>query len=351
VNLFEEASAEPWRFDFFWTMRLLERTYSQQPRISDSSSLREEYVTLGQDPYLEFPASNLTAVEKMPAGRLRILTRFLGLLGPQGALPLATTEEAYHWNLMRDDAFPRFLDLLNNRFLQLFFRAWSDAQPIAQHDRPREDRFVAYIGSTVGLGSAIFQNLDSVPDAAKLGFAGLIGAQARGASRLRSLISGLFDVKVEIDEFVGSYLEFDPSQRTRMGQANSGLGSTLLLGSAVFSIEDKFRIRIYVADMAEYMKFLPSGPFSEPLADLVFFYIGDQLSWEVELAIPSGKVEPVRLSKFGQLGWTTWMSPKWAGDTEEYRRDARFHPADILKEKRSRAARGRQGGVSWPKST
>jgi type VI secretion system protein ImpH len=243
--------------------------------------------------------------------------------------------------LMRDDAFPRFLDLINNRFLQLFFRAWADARPIAQHDRPREDRFVTYIGSTIGLGSSIFQNLDSVPDPAKLAFAGLIGAQARGASRLRGLLSGLFDVEVEIDEFVGSYLEFDPEQRTRMGAANCALGTDMMLGSAVFSIEDKFRVRIYVEDMAQYVSFLPTGNFSEPLADLVFFYIGEQLSWEVELAIPSGKVEPVRLSKFGQLGWTTWMSPKWAGETEEYRRDARFHPADILKQKRRRAARER----------
>ncbi len=31
-------------------------------------------------------------------GRLRVLVKFLGLLGPQGALPLATTEEAYSWS-------------------------------------------------------------------------------------------------------------------------------------------------------------------------------------------------------------------------------------------------------------
>jgi type VI secretion system protein ImpH len=282
VNFLDEASAEPWRFDYFWTLRLLERTYTQQPRIGDSAALREEYVSLGQDPYLEFPASNLTAVDKTADGtRLRILVRFLGLMGPQGALPLATTEEAYLWNLMRDDAFPRFLDLINNRFLQLFYRAWADARPIAQHDRPREDRFVTYIGATIGLGSSIFQNLDSVPDPAKLAFAGLAGAQARGASRLRSLVSGMFDAEVEIDEFVGSYLQFDPDQRSRIGQKNSGLGSDLMMGASVFSLEDKFRIRISVADMEQYMGFLPTGNRCEPLADLVFFYLGEQLDWEV----------------------------------------------------------------------
>ena len=76
---------------------------------------------LGQDPFMDFPASNLSKVERETSDRFRVFVKFLGLLGPQGALPLATTEEAYGWNLMRDDAFPRFLDILNHRFLQLFF--------------------------------------------------------------------------------------------------------------------------------------------------------------------------------------------------------------------------------------
>ena len=87
---------------------------------------------LGQDPFLDFPASNLSKVEALPDGRLRIIVKFLGLMGPQGALPLATTEEALGWHLMLDDGFPRFLDLINHRFLQLFFRAWADCPS----DRP-----------------------------------------------------------------------------------------------------------------------------------------------------------------------------------------------------------------------
>lgn len=338
MSFLEEAKQEPWRFDFFATMRRLERSYKDRPRIGDTASLREEYISLGQDPYLEFPASNLSAVEQTASGRLRVLVRFLGMLGPQGALPLATTEEAFAWHMMRDDAFPRFLDLLNNRFLQLFFRAWADARPIAQHDRPNADRFVTYIGATFGIGSPPYQGLDTIPDSAKLAFAGLIGAQAKGASRLRSLVSGLFDATVEIDEFVGSYLPLDAGDRSRLGQRNSGLGDSLLMGASVFSVQDKFRIRIYTQDLDEYLSFMPTGNRCEPLTDLVFFYLGDELDWEVELAIPAGKVKPVELSKFGQLGWTTWMSPRWADNKEAYRRDARFHPREIFRQRRKKSS-------------
>ena len=122
---------------------------------------------------------------------------------PLRSLPLATTEESYHWTLVRDDAFPRFLDIFNHRFLQLFYRAWADARPIAQHDRPDLDRFAAYIGSMIGVGSKPYLKRDSVPDAEKLAHAGLIGAQAKSASRLRRFLAGLFKADIEIEQFTG----------------------------------------------------------------------------------------------------------------------------------------------------
>jgi type VI secretion system protein ImpH len=324
MTLLEQMKAEPWRFDFYHVLRQIERAYADRPRIGDSATRRDDFVTLGQDPYLEFPASNLSAVTN-DNGQLRILVRFLGLLGPQGALPLATTDESLSWLLMRDDAFSRFLDLLNNRFLQLFFRAWADARPIAQHDRPREDRFFAYIGSAMGAGSETFADLDTVPDLARLAYAGLVAPKAKSASRLRSYLQGLFGVRVEIDEFVGSRLVFDVADRTRLGTQHSRIGSDLLLGSSVFSVEDKFRIRVFVSDFEKYQQFLPTdaAALARPLADAVFFYIGDELDWDVELAIPSGSVVPVALGKSGRLGWTTWVSPNWTAK-DDYRCDARF---------------------------
>ena len=335
MTLFDEMQKEPWRFDFFSVMRVLERVNHEKPRIGNSAARREEYVTLGQDPYLDFPASNLSRmVDGKPP---RVFVKFLGLLGPQGALPLSTTEESLGWFLMRDEAFPRFLDLFNHRFLQLFFRAWADSRPIAQHDRPRDDRFIAYIGSTIGIGTDLHRDIDSVPDPAKLAFAGLIGPQAKSASRLKSFLSGLFDVDVEIHEFVGSWLTFDPSERSRLGQANSGLGTSLSIGASIFSVQDKIRIRIYTKDMAQYRRFLPTGDLCEPLADAVFFYIGDQLEWEAELAIPAGQVVPTRLGSFGQIGWTTWMAPNWSA-TQLYRCDSRFHPSERVNRKAKAAA-------------
>ena len=333
----DDMKAEPWRFDFYGVLRRLEHINADKPRIGDSATRRDEYVELGQDPYLEFPAATLASVTE-DQGRLKIIVRFLGLLGPQGALPLSTTDESLGWLLMRDDAFPRFLDLFNNRFLQLFFRAWSNSRPIGQHDQSSRDRFFAYIGSAIGIGTKPYRNLDSIPDIVKLEYTGLLAPKAKCASRLVRFLRGVFDVKVEIDEFVGSWLAFDPGDRTAIGRKHAALGKDVLLGSSVFSVEDKIRIRLYAKTFSQYEQFLPSpdSTQAQPLADAVFFYIGDELDWDVELAIPSGEVKPVRLGLAGRLGWTSWVSPNWAS-TDDYRCDARFHLTERLRGSESRS--------------
>jgi type VI secretion system protein ImpH len=345
VTFLRNLEAEPWRFDYFAVLRQLERMFKDRPRIGDSAARREEFVQLGQDPFMEFPASNLARVTQGDNRPLRVFVKYLGLLGPQGALPLATTEEAYHYLLAQDDAFPRFLDIFNHRFIQLFFRAWADSRPIVQHDRPDADRFVAYIGSAIGVGSKPYQNLDSVPDAAKLAYAGLIGAQAKCASRLAGAICGLFNVRAEVEEFVGTRLVIEAAEWTILGQRYNVVGGDALLGRSVYSVQDKIRVRIFTRSLAQYIRFLPTGDLCEPLADLVFFYNGEQLDWDAELAIPAGAAEPIRVGRFGQLGWTTWMAPNWTS-TEAYRRDARFHPAERMRHKRSRKSKatGREGG-------
>nr|WP_269152172.1 type VI secretion system baseplate subunit TssG [Xanthobacter oligotrophicus] len=324
--------AEPWRFDFFTVLRRLERVHAGRPRIGRSATLRDDFVRLGQNPYLDFPASNLDRVQRDAAGNFHILVRFLGLMGPQGALPLATTAEALSWVEMRDEAFPRFLDILNHRFLTLFFRAWADARPIAQHERPDDDRFADYIGSMIGLGRPHYRGLDAVPDAQKLAHAGLIGPAAKSAVRLEFLIAGGLGLDARVEEFVGARLTMDRADRTRLGQANATLGDDAMLGSNVFTVSDKIRIVIRTRNLAEYERLLPRGDLALPLADLVLFYLGETMDWDLELVIRTRDIPTARLGRAGLLGWTSWLAPRPdEADAGAERADAHFNLAERVR--------------------
>jgi type VI secretion system protein ImpH len=306
-------------------MRRLEREHPNKPRVGESAARAQDFVALSQNPYLEFPASTIEAASKDENGRLRLVARFLGMFGPQGALPLTTTDEAFAWLRARDDAFPRFVDIFQSRFLALFFRAWSDSRPIAQNDRPQEDRFRDYVGSVIGLGAAWFKNRDSVHDFVKLEYAGLMAPRVKSVSRLRFFLTGLVGSRVEIDEFVGAWLTLDESERSRLGDARCGLGTDCMLGASAFTVSDKFRVRVYARDFEHYEQFLPGAPLADQIADAVFAYVGDEFDWDLELAIPAGEIRAARMGLGARLGWTGWMAPNWSKTDQHWRADARFH--------------------------
>lgn len=331
----ENIYDEPEKFDFFYVARWMERAHRSAedgsasvpgskpaPRIGENANIQSEYLRMHQLPHFAFPDSNCAkAVNK--EGALNLWIKFMGLTGPQGAMPLTVTEEAYDYSRAGEHAFAEFLDLFNNRFIQLFFRAWANSRPVVHRDRPSEDRFERYVGSILGLGVDSLRNRDSVSDLLKIGFAGLLAPQARSASRLRGMLISVFGLDVEIEEFIGMRLVFESDQVSRLGQAFNTLGSNLLLGQGLYSVQDKIRLRIYANKLEEYERFLPTGEYARPLADIIYFYLGLEIAWDVELALPVREAPSVQLGRSGQLGWTSWLSVK-KDDADAYRTDARF---------------------------
>ena len=318
---------QPWAHDFFWALNRHEAIAEDRPRIGDSAGRREEYLDLGQVPHLDFPASTVASYEpKTERDKARLRVKFLGLLGPMGPLPSAITEEALRWFTRHDDAFVRFLDIFNNRFLQLFFRAHSDARPASHRLRPAEDRFRDYVGAAMGIGSSGWRDLDSLPDLQKCGFAGLLGARTVSASRIEGLIAGIFGVPAEVEQFVGAWLPLAPDEQTRLGSAHASLGQGAMVGRGVLVVDTKFRLRLFPGTLARYERFLPNGAWFRRLVDAISNAVSQEYEWDVELVLPDHEPRPTQLGSYGRLGWTSWMrSPEFEPAGAELR--TRFSPS------------------------
>jgi type VI secretion system protein ImpH len=320
----EAVTADPTSHDLFKVLREIERNYPEKPRVGDSTVLSEEMVRFEQDPFLSFPPANIFSASVEDDGRLRMTTRFLGMFGPQGALPLHVTEMASEWLRGRDPSFARFVDIFSTRFQQLFFRAWADARPVAQNERPSEDRFLVYLASIAGFGSPAFRQHDTVSDQAKVAYAGLAGMQVKSAQGLTQLIRGIFEIDVEVVEWIGTWLEFEPEDRMRIGLGAASLGMDSFLGRGVYTINDRIRLKIRCRDLNEYEDFLPSGKQYKQLTDLVFFYLGYRQEVEMQLGIDEEMAPRVSLGKSGRLGWTSWIKRDAEAVSPRVAFDARF---------------------------
>lgn len=306
----EMLDTEPWRFDFFALLRELERSTPNKPRIGRSEVLAQEIVSVGQDPFLAFPAANVTDfVQTSPEATAKVRARFLGFFGPQGALPLVTTMEAYHWQRAHDDSFVRFTDIFAERFLQLFYRAWADARPLALFGRPEEDRFRAWVGSAIGLGTPALRERDSLADIAKLAYAGILGSRVKSATRMMQVLRGILGVEVRVTERVASWLDFEPQDCSRLGQTGAVLGQSTHLGARVQSINHKITVTIRTHSLDEYESFLPGQPRFRQIVDLLYFQLGELIDVDLALELPR-KIRPgTRLGVAGRLGWTAWSAP------------------------------------------
>jgi len=313
VALFARLAEAPHRFDFYQTLRQLECLFDSSPRWGHARRPADEPVRFGQDPEMTFAPAPLASFKMGRDGRPRLQVRLFGLLGPNGPLPLHITEYArermYHAG---DPTLSRFLDVLHHRFVTLFYRAWAQAQPHVNHDRPDEDRFAAYIAAFVGLSPTPFRDRDTLPDLAKFFHAGVLIRQTRNAEGLRAILQHYCRVPVEIEEFVGHWMTLDPREHTYLGGDGATLGRAAVAGARVWDRQSKFRLHVGPLSLRQYEAFLPGGAVVQKLVDWVRLYLCYEFEWDVRLILRKEEVPTLTLGQRGRLGWTSWLGRRQA---------------------------------------
>jgi len=313
----EPLRADPLGFEFFEAMRRVECAWSSLPRLGTAARPALEPVRLGQAPALHFPASMLADLRDLPADRLGIRGYFLGLFGPHGPLPLHFTEYAHERAInFHDRTFAAFADIFHHRVLELFYRAWADARPIVEFDRPAEDRFAGFVAALIGIADRQLRDRDAWPDRAKLYFAGLLSAGTRNRAALESLLQEYLGLAVRIQECVGQWLPVAVSEQTRLSidSDSAVLGRTTVLGERVWNAQHRIRLLIGPVTLGQLMQFLPGGASLGRLRALMLNYLGFEYAWDVQFLTQRARLPGVRLGQFGHLGWTTWVDPSPLGE-------------------------------------
>ncbi|MEN8177255.1 MAG: type VI secretion system baseplate subunit TssG [Pseudomonadota bacterium] len=311
LELQRQLHDEPYNYDFYWAVRLLECVHPDNPRVGEALRPADEPVRFSQQASLAFAPSTLSGFEIGKEGKASLMeVLFFGLFGPNGPLPLHLTDYARDRLRNSDDStFSRFADIFHHRFLSLFYRSWANARPAVSFDRPDSDQFAKYIGATCGYGIPSLSERDAMPDNAKFHYAGWMSCQTRNSGGLKAILSDFFNLPVSIDEFIGHWLTLPRDARLLLGKSRETgiLGMTAILGEAVWDCQSKFRISLGPLNLIDYERFLPGGDGLKHLKAIVRNYIGDDLSWDLNLILKKKEVPELRLGEERQLGWTTKM--------------------------------------------
>ena len=315
----EKLRREPFRFDFFQAVRLLETIFPDHTPVGRFAHPSSEVARFGAHNSLAFPASQIQSMDwpenKDDAPKMTV--NFMGLTGPEGTLPNPYTSLVIERTRASDGSLRDFLDLFNHRFISLFYRAWRKCRLDVSAERDERDRFSRHLLSLLGLGTDALQDRLAVPDDSLIYYSGLLAQHPRSAQALSQILADYFAIPVKIEQFSGAWYRLDPSTQCCFSDGNNDsecLGLGAVVGDEVWNQQSKIRIILGPLSLDKYLEFLPDGSNWEPLCSWVSFFSNDELDFEAKLILERGQVPPCELgaedASRPQLGWVSWLKSK-----------------------------------------
>jgi type VI secretion system protein ImpH len=350
---------EPFSFDFFQAVRLLERLFEERSPVGQAATPAAEAVHFRTLASLNFPPSAIYDLERAadPAQPPIMTVAFMGLTGPSGVLPRHYTELLLR--IQREAKGPEkfalrdWLDLFNHRYLSLFYRAWEKYRFYLAYERgeatkAEPDTFTSCLYSLVGhnlpalrnrLRVGIREDVDGRPrervltrvnDLVLLYYGGLLAHRPRCAIGLAGMLQDYLGLPAEVRQFQGQWLRLEPDKQSRLGlsDGNSELGTNLVIGERVWDVQSKIRVRVGPVSYARFLDFLPDRtPMPEhktffELVHLVRLYLGPEFDFDMQVILKADEVPECQLPEGTadgpRLGWNAWIgSQSFAAPAEE----------------------------------
>jgi type VI secretion system protein ImpH len=313
---------EPYRFEFFQAVRLLERLMPERlpvGRVTDEGQVispGREVARFRTVVSLAFPPSQVQGLDQAQEGegdrQPRMEVAFMGLTGPLGVLPNHYTELLIDRLRAGDRAMYDFLDLFNHRLISFFYRAWEKYRfPVAYERRPNDDQFTSFLFSIVGLSTRGLLRRMSLRDEGLLCYGGLIAQRPHSAAAFEAIVGDYFGVKASMIQFAGQWLPLDADSVSKLGAANNVLGVSAVAGARVWDAQSKFRMKIGPVGYKQFAAFLPTGSAFKPMMEIIKLLAGPEFDFDVQLVLKAeevpGTVLTTRARRRPMLRWNTWL--------------------------------------------
>jgi len=306
-ELLDELARAPARVEFLQALRRIEAA-SPAPRFGDGRRSVDDPVRLAQDPDLDFAATDITRIQPRGERRRapRLFSRFLGLFGPNGPLPLHLTEYARDRERAHDAAFARFADVFHHRLLSLFYKAWRQAQPVVENDRPAEDGFRRHVGASFGRGIPPDREGDALGDT-PYHFAGLLSRRVRSPDALAAILRAHLGLPVRIRGFVPRWIRLPRAQQSRLGGGTSSrLGIDSLAGARMLDAQHHFDIEIGPVSLDDFHRLLPGQRHHACVRAWVREFCSETFGVRLIPLLAADDVPGARLSGACRLGLDSW---------------------------------------------
>ena len=282
--------------DFFELVRRIGHDRPDLPRLGKAARPTQENVRFGQTPYLHFPPTEVSEIRQGKDGvEALIMTYFFGLLGVNGPMPLEFTDYVFQRSHnYYDQTWRRFLDIINHRFLTLFYRAWAENEQAVSFDRSDDDKITDIIRSLAGTPSDMFL-LDRTFPYLTANYANHFGHSVKSRSSLEQILNNVLKSEVKLKDFVVSSYDIPKNVRCRLGDRETSiLGKNIQLGRSYMSATREFEIEIGPVLFTESNKWMPGTKGFDLINKIITAYLDRPLDYTLTFIVIGKTVPEVR---------------------------------------------------------
>lgn len=331
LALIRQLLEQPQRFEFFQAVRLLENAAAQSGRLGEHGRA----LRFRGNHALHFSGADIDAVEENDASAERgalwsMRVNLLSLTGSDGVLPHHYTELLLQRLRARDETLRDFLDLFNDRIIELLFQAWRKYRlpMIYESHRLRRrrgrDPVTEALSALVGIGTPQLSERLPLDPEGLIGFGGIFARLIKSATGLENMLRHYLQLDIKVEQFQGQWLELPVDLRSRLpggslGGMNNQLGVNAMVGAHCWQLQSKFRVRIRHLTYAQLMELAPGSARMHNLKTLTQLVAGTELDFDIVLETAREDLPPVQLCD-GQprdsaeqppyqplLGWNTCL--------------------------------------------
>lgn len=343
----ERLEREPYRFDFFQAVRLLELALLQRQerdvhrRLVPGERMVPQRLRFRSSISLGFPPSEIEGLQLRNAAgeavsggdwlslpdpdsdaidKIELTPAFFGMLGSSGALPITYTEMLIRREQNERDSTARaFLDIFTNRAAALFYAAWRKYRLPLHYEHERTRAYLPALLSLSGLEHQaqrhpLRDGEGEVFDETVAGYAAAVQHRPMSAVFLQRVLSDYFQSAIRVEQFLGKWYDVPPGQMSQLGGTNATLGLTALAGARVWQRD--LRIRLWVGPLKrqQFRAFFPGRAHAKALEKMLALLVGVTVEYEVRLILAKEEVRSVSLDQpqGSHLGWDSFLSTREA---------------------------------------
>ena len=211
-----------------------------------------------------------------------------------------------------------FLDVFHHRLLSLLYRELIRFRLWGEQTTDLRDRWACRLMALAGFDVYDEPLKLRIHVSLLLKLAPLLAQQSRTAGALKIALEEVLGdelggAEIIVREFAGSWTEIETESQTRLGERNSELGRTALLGRLAFDRAGSLEIQIGPVARRIYERFLPTGDLMPVLQDALSLFLRDPLDHRVILELAKAEAPRLCLVSSGGnewLGRNTWLGAR-----------------------------------------